>query len=97
MTGVTATRLTEPLSEAADVRPLASVLRVLGTKSRLETVQLLLDGPRLTAELPARIDELHMLEDVGVITSERIHTGTQAWRWRLRPEALVRVADCLRG
>lgn len=90
----TAASLTEPLSIADDTMPLASALRVLGVRSRLEALQMLMDGPRLTAQLPARHDELNMLQDVGVVTS--VPEG-RTWRWSLVPEALEKVADCLKG
>ena len=93
----TAATLTVPLSRAKDTTPLASVLQVLGKRSRLETLQVLMEGPRMSAELPARMDELHMLEDIGVIRSERVWPGPPRYRWELVPGALERVADCLRG
>lgn len=40
----TAVGLTVPLSRAKDTTPLAPVLRVLGTRSQLETLQLLMAG-----------------------------------------------------
>lgn len=84
-----------PLSRAKDVTPLASALHVLGTRARLEALQLLMDGPRLTHELPARLDELYMLEEIGVVTSQRL--GPARIRWTLVPEALTRIAECLQG
>ena len=93
----TASSLVAPLVLAEDLGPLASVLHVLGTKSRLETVQLLMHGPRLSTELPARLDELHMLREIGILTSERVSTGTRTLRWTLRLDALERVAACLAG
>ncbi|MFC6707529.1 hypothetical protein [Flexivirga alba] len=91
----TAANLIVPLSRAKDVTPLASVLHVLGTRSRLETLQLLMEGPRLTADVPARADELRMLEDIGVVTSERLGARRVSYRWTLVPGALERVARCL--
>lgn len=88
-----AAQLTVPLSRAKDLTPLASILHVLGTRARLETLQLLTQGPRLTADLPARVDELHMLEEVGVVSSRRVEK--QQLLWTLEPEALVRIACCL--
>lgn len=87
--------LTVPLSRAKDLTPLASILHVLGTRARLETLQLLMDGPRLSAELPARADELHMLEDIGVIESTRVADGRLGYEWSLVPGALERIARCL--
>lgn len=75
--------------------PLASILHVLGTRSRLETLQMLVNGPKLSTELPARTDELHMLEDIGVIESERLAEGRMAYEWALVPGALDRIARCL--
>lgn len=89
----TAAQLTVPLSRAKDLTPLASILHVLGTRARLETLQLLTQGPRVTADLPARGDELHMLEEIGVVSSRRVEK--QQLLWSLEPEALVRVACCL--
>ena len=89
----TAASLTVPLSRAKDLTPLASILHVLGTRARLESLQLLTQGPRVTADLPARVDELHMLEEIGVVSSRRV--GKQQLLWSLEPEALVRVACCL--
>lgn len=91
----TAAGLTVPLSRAKDVTPLASVMHVLGTWARLETLQLLMDGPRLTPELPARLDELHMLEEIGVVTSQR--QDRSPIRWTLVPGVLAHIAECLRG
>lgn len=88
-----AAQLMVPLSRAKDLTPLASILHVLGTRSRLESLQLLTQGPRLTADLPARTDELHMLEEIGVVSSRRVEK--QQLLWSLEPEALVRVACCL--
>lgn len=90
-----AAQLTVPLSRARDLTPLASILHVLGTRGRLETLQLLMEGPRLSAELPARTDELHMLEDIGVIASERLGEGRLTYEWALVPGALDRIARCL--
>lgn len=91
----TATQLTVPLSRAKDLTALASILHVLGTRTRLETLQMLMDGPRLSAELPARADELHMLEDIGVIKAERLGEGRVTYEWALVPGALGRVSRCL--
>lgn len=91
----TATNLTVPLSRAKDMTALASILHVLGTRTRLETLKLLMDGPRLSVDLPARTDELHMLEDIGVVTSERLGDGRVTYEWALVPGALDRVARCL--
>lgn len=93
----TAARLTVPLSRAKDTTPLASVLHVLGTRSRLESLQLLMSGPKLTAELPARHDELRMLEDIGVVTSERLESGRLTFRWTLQRDVLERVGQVLTG
>lgn len=93
----TAAQLTVPLSRAKDLTPLASILHVLGTRSRLETLQLLLDGPKLTADLPSRHDELRMLEDVGIIEGERLAEGRVTYEWALVPGALDRIARCLQG
>ncbi|MFC6706778.1 hypothetical protein [Flexivirga alba] len=71
---------------------MASILHVLGTRARLETLQALIDGPKLSADLPARTDELRMLEDIGVITSERLSEGLITYQWTLRPGALERIA-----
>ncbi|MFC6706775.1 hypothetical protein [Flexivirga alba] len=89
----TATLLTLPLFRAKDLTLLASALHVLGTRSRLETVQLLMGGPRLTVQLPARVDEMRMLEEIGVVTSELV--GRQLM-WTLKPEAVGRAANCLK-
>lgn len=89
----TAAQLTVPLSRAKDLTPLASILHVLGTRARLETIQLLMGGPMLTSDLPARHDELRMLEDIGVITSQRVER--QHLQWSLRPGALEQIARCL--
>lgn len=87
----TAAGLTVPLSRAKDTTPLASVLHVLGSRSRLETLQILMDGPRLTAELPARHDELNMLQDVGVVTSVAVVGGAgSVGTGRPVPERLTR-------
>lgn len=90
-----ATQLTAPLSSAKDFAPLASILHVLGTRSRLETLQILMDGPRLSPDLPARTDELHMLEDIGVVSSSRLGEGRVSYQWELVPGALERIARCL--
>lgn len=90
----TAAGLTVPLSRAKDLTPLASVLHVLGTRARLETLQILIDGPKLTAQLPARLDELHLLEKIGVVTSQLVD---RQLAWTLCPGALARVADSLTG
>lgn len=91
----TAAGLSVPLSRAKDLTPLASVLRALGTRARLETLQLLMDGPLLTQELPARHDELRMLAEIGVVTFQRLDTGRPTYEWSLVPGTLERVADCL--
>lgn len=91
----TAANLTVPLSRAKDLTPLASILHVLGTRARLETLQALIDGPKLSADLPARLDELHMLEDIGVLTSERLGDGRFTYEWALAPGALERIAESL--
>lgn len=91
----TAAGLAVPLSRAKDVTPLASLLHVLGTRSGLETLQALMSGPRLTADLPSRIDELQMLEDIGVVISERLGEGRFTYRWTLRPGALECIAKRL--
>lgn len=90
-----AAQLAVPLARAKDLTPLASILHVLGTRARLETLQLLIDGPKLSADLPARTDELHMLEDIGVIKSERLGEGRVTYEWALVPGALDRIARCL--
>ncbi|WP_446666626.1 hypothetical protein [Flexivirga sp. B27] len=90
----TAIGLTVPLSRAKDLTPLASALHVLGTRPRLETLQALMDGPKLTAQLPARVDELRMLEEIGVVTSQLVD---RQLAWTLCPNALERVADSLTG
>lgn len=89
----TAADLTAPLSSATDMRPLASILHVLGTPGRLEALQLLTHGSRVTVDLPVRADELRMLEEIGVLSSRRIER--QQLLWTLEPEALVRIACCL--
>lgn len=89
----TAADLTAPLSSATDMRPLASVLHVLGTPARLETLKILARGPRVTADLPVHGYELRMLEEIGVLTSRRIER--QQLLWTFEPEALVRIACCL--
>ena len=91
----TAAELTVPLSRAKDLTPLASVLHVLGTRARLETLQLLMGGARPTAQLPARIDELRMLEEIGVVRSERLEGKRD--QWSLKPEALERIAHSMRN
>ncbi|MFC6706833.1 hypothetical protein [Flexivirga alba] len=83
------------LSRAKDTTPLASIPRVLGTRSRLETLQLLMDGPKLSKELPSRIDELHMLREIGVVTCERL--SRLEMRWTLISDALPRIAQHLSG
>lgn len=89
----TAASLTEPLSRAEDLRPLASILRVIGTPARLRALQMLMDRPRLGSELPTRTDEMHMLEEVGVVVSRRVER--QRFLWELGPETLVRIGCCL--
>lgn len=54
-------------------------------------------GPRVTADLPARIDEMQMLEDIGVVTSGRLGEGRVSYRRTLVPGALDRVGAVLRG
>lgn len=76
-----------------DLTALASALHVLGTRSRLETVPLLMDTPRLTAQLPARLDQLRMLEKLGVVASALV--GRQLMG-TLQPEADGRIADSLK-
>lgn len=93
MTRPAAAQLTVPLSRAKDLTALASALHVLGTRTRLETLQILTRGPRLTVDLPARADELKMLEEIGVLSSRRVEK--QQLLWTLKPEALVRIAYCL--
>lgn len=89
----TAAQLTAPLSTAEDLRPLASILHVLGTPARLEALQMLMVRPRITADLPVRHDELRMLEEIGVVFSRRVER--QQLLWELKPQALVRIACCL--
>ncbi|WP_188837868.1 ArsR/SmtB family transcription factor [Flexivirga endophytica] len=89
----TAASLIKPLSHTRDFTPLASVLHVLGTPARLETVQMLMGGPATAAQLPARLDELHMLEEIGLVTSRRI--SRQRLEWRLNLPALERLSRSL--
>lgn len=58
---------------------------------------MLMHGPSVSAELPARLDELHMLREIGILTSERVGFGTRTLRWTLWLDALERVAACLTG
>lgn len=89
----TAASLIRPLSHTRDFKPLASVLHVLGTPARLETIQMLMGGPQTAAQLPARLDELHMLEEVGLVTSKKI--SRQRLEWRLNLQALERLSRSL--
>lgn len=90
----TAAQFIAPIDRARDLKPLASVFRALGTRERLVALQMLVGGPMRSRDLPVRIDELHLLEDVGVLVSSRAD-GRQL-EWHLRPDVLQRVGDCLR-
>lgn len=61
--------------------------------ARLETLQLLKHGSRVTADLPVHGYELRMLKEIGMLTSRRIER--QRLLWMLEPEALVRISCCL--
>ncbi|WP_148043189.1 hypothetical protein [Flexivirga caeni] len=63
---IPAVQFVEPISWAADFDALRRILRELSKQSRLETLQLLLAGPKQTSQLPCRLDELKAFEDLGL-------------------------------
>lgn len=95
MDRVTALDSVGRLSDADSAAPLASVLAILGRPRRLDAVRILMtQGPQLTRNLPVRYDELHLLEDVGVIVSE-LENGREL-RWAIRPDALSKLRAAFR-